>query len=583
MKTTSIKNFGKKLNAAQLKAVQASISGVHVLNASAGCGKSLVVCAAASYINNITDGNCSILVLSFTKRTTADLMQRMANIHANITISTIHGFVYKCLRGYGYKSFTFIKNEAEVKNIIKKILTENGLDEKLAIEDITTAISKDIYPTAEIKNIVLQTLDTLKSMRKFTYDSILYEAYDLFSQRPSVARRISQYFSHVFVDESNDISSIQSKIIKELWPNDGDNNLFFAGDPLQSIYSWRGSMPNVMQHLTEYYKAEVHKLTLNYRCASHSILDFANSVMPEAGLRPTLADNGCIVTYHTADDQAKEAEYVLERIRALRSLGTNWSDIVILFRSTPAVEAVYNALAASDIPFVRYGGQQRNIWTSSMSKRVIGIVALLNEKNNHHYIHCVMPVFGIDPDISREIHYTNNKTLVECILDVPSVSRKAKKNLKEFLATDISKLNLREQIILLWDKYLKEFFKAEDDELLDYVLTQTANMDTYADLRKYLSDCRKQQKKQERIIANNIPHVSLMTPYCAKGLEFKHVFVVGLQDGLWPDTSHETNIEEEKRLLFVAITRACESLTLSYPARNDKSQNIPCRFIKDRF
>lgn len=577
-------NLGTKLNAAQLKAVKASVAGAHTLIASAGTGKSSCLVAAAHYIVTVTEGNCSILALSFTKKTTADLMQRMSNVHGNIAVATIHSFFYRVLRSNGYKSFTFLQNEAESKRIIKKIIVENGYEETVTVADVEDAFCKNYYPSSDIQEVVSTYLDTLKGMRKFTYDSLQYEFYELITSNAAVASRASKLFSHVLIDEAQDLNSIQAKIIKRLWKADSDTNIVFAGDPLQSIYGFRGSKPNVMEELTEFYSAEVHKLTLNYRCFSHSILDLANAIMPKAGLKPTLQDNGIAPVFYTAKDSTDEANYVVDHIKELHNAGKDWSDMLILFRSCVAVEAIYEALVVSGIPFVRYGGDQKTLWSNSKTKRILGAVSLLNEKNNHHWIHCIAPVFGIDSDICKEVEFVAGKSLAECILAVPSVSKKSKKLFKEFLDLDVTGMPLAEQIKLLWDKYLKSFLKAEDDELLDHVLTATSKMQTYDDLRKYFTEARRQERIQARLIANNLPHIRLMTAHTAKGIEAPHVFVVGLQDGLWPDTGHEsTDIDEENRLLFVAITRARESLTLSYVANSAKGINSPCRFLKEYF
>lgn len=154
-------NLGTKLNATQLKAVKASVTGAHTLIASAGTGKSLCLVAAANYIVSATEGNCSILALSFTKKTTADLMQRMSSVHGNITVSTIHSFFYRVLRSNGYKPFSFLQNDAEAKRIIKNIIIQNGYEETVAVTDVEEALCKDDYASSDIQDVVVTYLDTL--------------------------------------------------------------------------------------------------------------------------------------------------------------------------------------------------------------------------------------------------------------------------------------------------------------------------------------------------------------------------------------------------------------------------------------
>lgn len=575
-------NLGLKLTSEQQKIVKAAISGIHVVNASAGCGKSTLINAAANYINAETAGCCSILVISYTKKTVADLMQKLAYV-PNVSVMTFHSLFYRVLRSFGYKSFSFMQNEAEAKALMKAVIAKNNLYDEVSVEDIANAITKDSYPTEEIEKAAELFLDELKSHRKFTFDSLQYEMLALLQNNKTVAKRIQRMYSHVCIDEAQDLSSIQWKILQAIWPNTLYHNLLFVGDPNQAIYSFRGSKPNVMQEITDYYSAKVHNLTINFRCSSHDILSNANSVMPTATLKPALPDNGEQVIYFAADNAQKEAEFVCGRITSLSNAGVDLNDITILFRSGPTVTKIYDELVKQQIPFVKFGADAHSLWANSKTKRILGLVSYLHEPENRHWLHCCSPVFGIDAELVKDVDMRSHGTLPEALMALPAIAKASKRKFCAFLDIEPNAMNLREEIIYLWDQLLKAFFKEDDDTLLDYVLEATKDFASYDQLRKHLEDCRKQEKIQMRLLANPTAHfVRLMSMHTAKGMESNHVIMCGMADSLL--TSHEeTNLEEEKRILFVGMTRAKQTLAITYARSNGGHINEPIRFLKDRF
>lgn len=574
-------NFGIKLTAEQQKVVKAVAEGVHVVTASAGCGKSTLIQAACSYINAVTNGCCSIIVFSYTKKTVSDLLQKMVNI-PNVSVLTFHSFFYRVLRAYGYKSFSFMSNEAETKALMQDVITTNGLEELVSVVDLAEAISKDEYPKEIIKTAADLFLDELKSRRKFTFDSLQYEMLHLLKTNKTVASRIQRTFSHVFQDESQDLSGIQLKILKEIWPRDISNNITYVGDADQAIYSFRGSRRGVMQEIIDYYGAHTHKLSTNFRCSSHDILRNANVVMPSASLRPGLADNGSKVIYFGAENAKAEADYVCSRIKELVAGGADLNDIMVLFRNGNAISKIYDQLIKEQIPFVKTGSDSHSLWNNSKTKRILGLLSYYHEQGNRHWLHCAAPVFGFDAELVKDVSTREYDSLADAVLAMPSISKVGKRKFRSFLEMP-SQLSLRNEIILLWDRYLKQFFQEKDDVLLDFVLDATKEFESYAELRHHLEDCRKQEKIQARLVANpNAHYVRLMSIHTSKGMECSHIILCGMTDSIL--TAHEdTDLEEERRVLFVGMTRAKDSLVVTYSQQSNGHENKPIRFLEEQF
>ena len=577
---TQLKQKGIKLNREQLEAVK-QLNDVSVVTAGAGTGKSSLLVGKINYAS-IEDPGCSILAITFTKKAVAELQSRIVG-NLNCMVNTFHSFFYRILRSNGYKSFKFLENDSQKRAIMRKVIEAEQLTDKLTVEMMEEALRKGNCADEDTKKAVEAYFDQLKSMRLLCFDSLQYFCKELLQNNPAVAIRTRSLFNYVMVDEAQDMSKIQLEIIKLIWPADRINNLTFVGDQKQAIYSFRGSAPNVMTELQEYYEAYTFKLTTNYR-STEAILACANGVLPSNEALTAVRGKGEPVVFHAAEDQKKEAEYIANQIKLLHNGGMPLRDIVILFRASHAVKELYEVLVREHIPFVQIGSDPLK-WNNSRYKCFIAVLSFMYDPNNRHYS-CSLPLLGLPKDITGDIEEGLNLPFSELLMGISSMSKKHRGILEEFFAIDPEKYSLHELINLIWDKYLKAYFKAEDDEILEAFLDEIADFTSFIQLRNHISDVRRQVKQMQRLVANpNADYLRLMSIHTVKGAESSTAFVVGTAEGILPDLAHdEVNIDEENRLAYVAVTRAKDRLFVTYPKTAPNGSTVaPSRFFKQFF
>ena len=324
-------------------------------------------------------------------------------------------------------------------------------------------------------------------------------------------------------------------------------------------------------------------MTTNYR-STEAILGVANRVLPSSEALKSVKGKGEPVVFHAAENQKKEAEYVAEQIKLLHNGGMPLRDIVILFRACHAVKEVYEVLVKEHIPFVQIGSDPFK-WNNSLFKCFLAILAFMYDHNNSHY-KCSLQLLGLPKDLTGDIEEGLNLPFSELLMGIASMSKKHRAILEEFFAIKPEEYDLQELVNLIWDKYLKDYFKADDDEILEDFLNEIADYTSFIQLRNHINDVRRQVKQMQRLVANpNADYLRLMSIHTAKGSECSTVFVVGASEGILPDLSHETvNIDEENRLAYVAVTRAKEKLYVTYPKTAPNGSPVaPSRFFKQFF
>lgn len=577
---TKMKQQGIRLNKEQCAAVQ-QLKDVSVVMAGAGTGKTSLLVAKINYAS-MEDPGCSILVVTFTKKAVAELQSRIIG-NQNCLVSTFHSFFYRILRANGYKSFKFLENNNKKRSIIKKVLETEHLEEKLTVEMVEEALRKGNFADEDSQKAVEAYLEQLKSMRVLCFDSLQFFCKELLQMNPAVAIRVRSLYNYVMFDETQDMAKVQKEIIKLIWPADRIHNLLFVGDQRQSIYGFRGSNFGVMDELKEYYEAYSYSLTTNYR-STEAILGVANRVLPSSEALKSVKGKGEPVIFHAAENQKKEAEYIAEQIKLLHNGGMPLRDIVILFRACHAVKEVYEVLVSQHIPFVQIGSDPFK-YNNSRYKCFLAILAFMYDHNNSHY-KCSLPLLGLPKDITGDIEEGLNLPFSELLMGISSMSKKHRAILEEFFAIDPEKYSLQDLVNILWDKYLKAYFKAEDDEILEDFLNEIADFNSFIQLRTHINDVRRQVKQMQRLVANpNADYLRLMSIHTSKGSEYSTVFVVSASEGILPDLSHETvNIDEENRLAYVAVTRAKDRLFITYPKTSTNGSTVaPSRFFKDFF
>lgn len=577
---TQLKNKGLRLNDEQLAAIK-DLEGVSMVSAGAGTGKTSLIVGKINYAAMVNPC-ASILAITFTRKAVAELQSRIVG-NANVMVSTFHAFFYRILRANGYKSFKFIENDNQKRSIMKDVLADIELEDKITPESLEEALRKGICGDDDMHKAVCAYLDYLKSKRVMCFDSLQYFCLETLNMQPAVAVRVRGLYDYVMVDEVQDMSVLQKQIIQLIWPADKKCNITYVGDEKQSIYGFRGSCYAIMGDLKSFYAAKSYKLTANYR-STEKILSVANAVLPSDEDLQATRGVGKDVEFYAADNNAKEAEYIAEQIKLMHNAGTPLKDIVILFRASHAVRDVYEVMIKQRIPFVQVGSDPLR-WNSSRYKAFLAVMAWMHDHDNSHYS-CALPVLGLPKNITEDIDETLQLPFSELLMSITSMSRKHKNVLEQFFAIKPEKYALPELIKLIWNNYLKDYFKAEDEDILNDFLEATSDFGTFLDLRIYINDVRRQMKQMQRLAADpTADYVRLMSIHTAKGLEFPVVFVVGAAEGILPDLTHDAvNIDEENRLAYVATTRAKDKLYITYAKQSNKGNDVqPSRFFTQFF
>jgi DNA helicase-2/ATP-dependent DNA helicase PcrA len=314
-------------------------------------------------------------------------------------------------------------------------------------------------------------------------------------------------------------------------------------------------------------------------------LGVANAVLPTAQKLVANKKSVGIAPIFTAFSKPEEeARFICNEIKRLHNEGKKLSDIAILFRSSPAISEVFEALVNEQIPVVKIGSDCTK-WFNSRFRKIIALMNFAYGTSNIHYLKCVLPIFNIPQNALTETYFENSPSIKDVLLNFPALSKAQKAKLQQFFSIDVSKVTMQELSKQLWDLILKEHYGATDDRVIEEFCEAISRFETFADLRFYLSKIRLISKQMERL-ANDptADYVRLLSIHTSKGMEFDTVFLVGASDGILPDTTHETaNIAEENRLAYVAVTRAKERLYVTYTSSNNGKNVEASRFFSQQF
>jgi len=612
------------LNKEQKEAVLKT-EGPLLILAGAGSGKTRVLTTKIAYlIEECGVSPYSILAITFTNKAAKEMKDRVINLIGakakGIQISTFHSFGVRILTDYydklGYeKSFTIMDSDDSL-SIIKKILKNKGLDPKsFNPNGIRNIISNNknemITPEAyskfalgDYEQVVYETYreyeKTLKENNAVDFDDLLLLPIKLFREHKDVLEKYQERFQYVLIDEYQDTNETQyiiSKMIAEK-----HKNICCVGDVDQSIYSFRGAnYRNILNFEKDYPEAVVIKLEQNYRSTT-TILDAANDVIKNNKDRKDKVlwsdkGKGELIDYYQAFNGIDEAQYVTREIKKLVNNGIEYKDIAVLYRTNAQSHTIEEELLKDSIPYRIVGGV--GFYARKEIKDLLAYLRLIyNSKDNISLLRVInVPKRGIGAkSISNLIEKANreNKSiydsiesgkelgfkemieslkkqsetmtlteLVDRILDVTGIKREYES--EKTLEADIRLENLEELKTVTRTFEEREGIVSLEDFLLEVSLV--------TDINEYDTDPNK---------------VSLMTVHSVKGLEYGYVFIVGLEEGLFPHINSILNgneLEEERRLMYVAITRAKEKLFI-VNARNrmlfgQETANVPSRFIKE--
>ncbi|WP_303836114.1 ATP-dependent helicase [Ruminococcus flavefaciens] len=576
----------------------------------------------------------NILAITFTNKAAGELKERLAamlgdeamNIHA----STFHSACVRILRseiealGYG-RDFTIYDSDDSqrmIKNVMGELdISEKQLAPKAVLSDISFAKDKMITP-AELradagqdyrKKMVAKLYalyqERMRAANALDFDDILVLTVELFEQFPEVLEKYRQRFKYIMVDEYQDTNHVQFRLVSLL--SEGHKNLCVVGDDDQSIYKFRGAnIENILGFEEQFEGAKVIRLEQNYR-STQTILDAANSVISNNNSRKpktlwTSGEKGDKVYWYKAVDETDEAKFVADTILEKYKETGRYSDSAVLYRMNAQSNSIERMLVKCGIPYRVYGGMR--FYDRKEIKDVTSYLSFINNHNDMLRFRRIInePKRGIGDstltvieDISRDLKISPFDVLKNCDEYAP-LSKKvtALKNayqMFEFLTEKSEELPLDEFLDVLLDKtgYLDSLKTLENaDTKIENVQELRTSMVQYMEqaeepsLSGFLEEVALYTEADRDDGSGD--KVTLMTVHSAKGLEYENIFVIGMDDGIFPSArsfDSEDDMEEERRLAYVAITRAKKRLYLTNARQRmlfgQTQHNVTSRFMKE--
>ena len=600
-----------ELNENQRKAAE-KIEGPVLILAGAGSGKTRTVTYRIAHMikeKNISPLN--ILALTFTNKAAREMKERAEELIGeensyNLVVSTFHSFAVRILKTYseriGYGINFNIYDVDDQKSIITKIKKEMNIKDDIAPGRIANRISK-LKEDGVGLNEVSRQLDLKIPANRLFYD--IYKKYDEvlkannamdFSDLLLNARRllddkyvldiIQNRYQYIVVDEYQDTNNIQYEIINLIAAK--YRNICVVGDEDQSIYAFRGAnIENILNFEKDYPDAYTIKLERNYR-STKRILDTANELIrnnkSSKGKKLwTDGSEGEKIKIFNAKTPYDEAEFIVKEIKAKSKSGVDYKDMTILYRTNAQSRVLEEKLLEGNVPYKIYGGMQ--FFQRKEIKDILAYLNLLNNRNDNHNFYRIInvPKRSIGEKTLEKIAEIANERNIPMLdalqfVDETNIRGAVKNTLKEFynmiqgIYLSLDELSVKEVFdeVITKTKYFDSIEDNKEDrvknieELLNSII-ELEKRNPHVSLADYLDMVSLTASTDE--MEENENFVKLMTIHSSKGLEFDYVFIAGMEDGLFPSCSFESSeedIEEERRLCYVAVTRAKKELYISY-------------------
>lgn len=602
----------KNLNEEQLKPVCDTEGAVLVL-AGAGSGKTRVLTSRIAYVLRENKAGLSeILAITFTNKAAGEMKERLRRMLGDDAgdskwICTVHSMCVKILRQFsdkaGVKPNFSIYSETERANIIKKAFQELDFDDEKLLKSAKYHIAnakmlgldpeeygKKFSYERGMENIVLiyEKYDKhLKENNALDFDDLLLETLRLLKRDGETRDYLSDKFRYVLVDEFQDTNSVQYQIIKLLSSKHG--NLFVVGDDDQSIYGWRGAeIDNILKFDKDFPNAKIYKLERNYR-STKSILKLANCIIKNNRERRgkelwTEAGDGDKPVYYQAEEEAGEALFTARTISDAVARGKKYSDFAVLMRINALTRSYEQEFAKYGIPYKVFGGFR--FFERKEIKDVLAYLRIISNPYDGEAVERIINVprrgiGGKTVQVMYEYAQETGLTLYDAAVDCEELPlpRGTKDKIKGF-AEQIKELVIAAVDTpvaqLVRDVLNKTNLRSAYDDGTDEGDGKLANVDEFiasvddfsrlnpeATLDEYLNQVTLSSDLDQM---DDGDYVTLATIHAVKGLEFPAVFVCGLEDGIMPSsrqTEESRSEEEERRLMYVAITRAKERLYLT--------------------
>ena len=614
-------NYKAGLNKEQLEAVE-HVDGPCLVMAGAGSGKTKVL--TTRIINLIEEGinDYNILAITFTNKAAAEMRDRVYNMYGDVRtfIGTFHSLGLRIIReNYElcglFNNFNIIDSD-DVLSIIKKIMKNNNIDPKkfspYAIRNKISFIKNELLSDAELDKFFNTEFDKMVKIIYFKYQSILAESnvvdFDdllakpviLFREHKDILEKYQERYKYILVDEYQDTNPVQYKLTKLLASK--YKNIFVVGDMNQSIYGFRqADYKNIVNFEKDYKDCKVIKLEENYR-STNNILNAANSVIANNKERKDLRlwsehGDGVKVKYIRSYDERHEVTIVINEIKKLLENGYHRKDIAILYRTNAQSRVVEEGMLSNNIPYRVVGAYY--FYNRKEIKDLIAYLRLIYNTHDEISLRRIInvPKRGIGEAAIKTLESTallNNTSMFE------SLSTKKELEFKELiedLIKDSNSMSLTELIDSIMEKT-----RMKEELELDKSLDSELRLDNLMEFKSITASFEEKEGcvnlgdflNEISLIADVSDHkesddeVTLMTIHSAKGLEFTVVFLIGMEEGIFPHANsllEDNGLEEERRLCYVGITRAKEILYLTNSKRRmlygKDTMNPPSRFIDE--
>ena len=612
-----------KLNRGQDEAIKHG-NGPCMVLAPPGSGKTLIVTERTRYL--IEESGVrpdQILVITFTRYAAREMKERFERLTAGknypVTFGTFHSIFYgilKCAYGIGANN---LMSEKESSVLLQEVLDQTDIESTPEVEDEEELVRELLREVGMVKNGLCHLKDfhskyltqdefaevfrsyehQKKELKKFDFDDMLVQCYALFRKKPEILQGWQKRFQYILIDEFQDINRVQYEVIRMLAAP--RYNLFVVGDDDQSIYGFRGAKPELMLYMKqEFPSLRTISLTVNYR-STEFITGAAARVILHNDTRfykrvQSFRGRGQNVHVQEVLDEQEEAQYVTEEIQKKLDQGIKPGEIAVLFRAEVQARMISEILSEHRIPF-EMRDYVTNFYRHFIVKDMMAYLQLAAGKRDRSLFLtiCNRPLRYLARNSmeNRQVNFEDlrkfycDKDWMLDIIDQFDVDVRMMKNMAPYAAIQY----IRKKIG--YDDFLKEYAEKHQiswKQLMDVMAEleeRSKNFKSYDEweihIAKYTQELEEQQAKARKIKGERENKVQLMTIHSAKGLEFEDVFVIHANEGEIPHQKAEKKdeIEEERRLFYVALTRAKNNLCISYITQKNGNSIKPSRFVEE--
>ena len=612
-----------KLNRGQDEAIKHG-NGPCMVLAPPGSGKTLIVTERTRYL--IEESGVrpdQILVITFTRYAAREMKERFERLTAGknypVTFGTFHSIFYgilKCAYGIGANN---LMSEKESSVLLQEVLDQTNIESTPEVEDEEELVRELLREVGMVKNGLYHLKDfhskyltqdefaevfrsyehQKKELKKFDFDDMLVQCYALFRKKPEILQGWQKRFQYILIDEFQDINRVQYEVIRMLAAP--RYNLFVVGDDDQSIYGFRGAKPELMLYMKqEFPSLRTISLTVNYR-STEFITGAAARVILHNDTRfykrvQSFRGRGQNVHVQEVLDEQEEAQYVTEEIQKKLDQGIKPGEIAVLFRAAVQARMISEILSEHRIPF-EMRDYVTNFYRHFIVKDMMAYLQLAAGKRDRSLFLtiCNRPLRYLARNSmeNRQVNFEDlrkfycDKDWMLDIIDQFDVDVRMMKNMAPYAAIQY----IRKKIG--YDDFLKEYAEKHQiswKQLMDLMAEleeRSKNFKSYDEweihIAKYTQELEEQQAKARKIKGERENKVQLMTIHSAKGLEFEDVFVIHANEGEIPHQKAEKKdeIEEERRLFYVALTRAKNNLCISYITQKNGNSIKPSRFVEE--